>query len=474
MRLTITGDYTFNTHNLRTICMLFFPGESFSENGGEESPSARVEILVANGGYTVTAEVSFDGRTMREDRFVPSEGMYVKLEAARLLYEALTRLTGYNPPWGCLTGVRPAKRAGDYIRMYGEDAKSRFERDYLLSGEKSELAFDIYRRQEDIIKSADRDSCSLYISIPFCPTRCAYCSFVSYTTPRLLSLIPEYIEKLCRELEWLSGEIERDGKKVRTIYVGGGTPSILDVPQLDRLLGCVEECFDISGVLEYTVECGRPDTVTPAKLCTMKGRGVGRVSINTQSTDDAVLRAIGRSHSATDFYRAFQEARDSGIGTINTDLINALPGERLSGFMHSVEDTLRLSPENITLHTFCVKKSSDFKTGGYDVFRRENADAQQGITLAGGLLREAGYVPYYAYRQKYTVANLENTGYSNPGHICLYNIYMMEEVHSVYAAGAGAVTKLVNPETGFIQRRGNFKYPYEYIERQSFGTAIFK
>ena len=379
-----------------------------------------------------------------------------------------------RPPWGILTGVRPAKVASDlmYRQGMGADDAVRFLSDtYLLTGAKAQTAVRVAECEHRIITPESVNDCSLYIGIPFCPTRCAYCSFVSYTTPRLLSMIPAYLEALKTDIGKTVALIKELGLRLSTVYIGGGTPTVLDEDQLSGLLGHIASVIPPVG--EFTLESGRPDTITAEKLRIAADHGVTRISVNPQTLNDDVLRTIGRAHDTAMFYSAYETAVRSGIRDINVDIIAGLPGDTEESFRNTVDGIISLGPSNITVHTFSVKKASVFRTEGkYDP---SSALAGACVDYSASALQNAGYGPYYMYRQKNTVGNLENVGYSMPGREGLYNIYMMEEVHSVFAAGASSVTKLVSaPDSDGhvrIERLFQPKYPYEYMDEHSGGAT---
>jgi len=321
---------------------------------------------------------------------------------------------------------------------------------------KAALAVETYKNGKNAID--ETEGFSLYISIPFCPTRCRYCSFVSFSTPRLLKLIPVYIEKLTEEIE-LTAKISR-GKKLRTVYIGGGTPTTLDCESLEKILNAVKNNFDMTNLLEYTAECGRADTITEEKLGLLKRFGVDRISVNPQTLNDDILKKIGRQHTSRDFFHAFETAGKTGIKNINADIIIGLPEETEESMINTVKILADLKPENITVHSLCIKKSSELKNQKYNI--SSSAHLNKVFEKSYNILRESGYKPYYMYRQKYASGNLENTGFCLENHECLYNIYMMDELHTIFGAGAGAMTKLV--KNNRIERIANYKYPYEYIE----------
>lgn len=384
-----------------------------------------------------------------------------------LLYTLLRQETGQNPPWGMMTGVRPVRIIHDLRAMGATEAQieERFLGHFACSPEKFHLAREIADRQRPVLAGANPMDCSVYAGIPFCPTRCSYCSFVSRTVgdKATQALVQPYVDKLCRELTAIRQTVERCGLRVRTFYIGGGTPTSLSAAQLEQLMAHIANTFDLAAMDEYTVEAGRPDCTDAEKLHILKKYGATRISINPQTFSDQVLRNIGRRHTAQDIVDCFREARAAGHDNINMDLIAGLPGDTVEGFTHSLEQAIALEPENITVHTLTLKRASNLV-----VEHRAAAYDDVAAMLAHcTALAEAGYQPYYLYRQKGTLQNLENIGWSKPGKACLYNIYIMEEIHSILSAGAGGSTKLVIPgkRHGKIERIFNFKYPTEYIDR---------
>ena len=331
--------------------------------------------------------------------------------------------------------------------------------------------------QEPILKEGSAPKTySLYIGIPFCPSRCSYCSFVSCNLDRDRKLVQPYVDCLCREVEEIRAQAEQAGLKLCSIYIGGGTPTSLSADQLRQLMGTVRQCFDLSRVVEYTVEAGRPDCTDAEKLAVIKEYGATRISINPQTFSDEVLAGIGRRHSAQDILDCFADARKAGHDDINMDLIAGLPGDTVEGFEKSLRQAIALDPENITVHTLTLKRASRIVIED----QKENDYADVAAMLEKcHLLAEAGYRPYYLYRQKNTLQNLENVGWCKPGHEGYYNIYIMEEVQTILSAGAGGSTKLVADGGKRMQRIFNFKYPTEYIQRfdevleRKKGVAVF-
>ncbi|MDD4774163.1 MAG: coproporphyrinogen dehydrogenase HemZ [Eubacteriales bacterium] len=461
---------------VQTLCMLFFPGEKFS--GGERrtgEPELYLREEENAEGITCHVTVTAEGKTEYETCTEPFRNGYTadqtaKIAAGKAVYRACGRLLGYRPPWGTLTGVRPSKLAMGLLRQDMDAGASikKLTDDYLVSADKASLALSVAQTEIDVIDTHLTGACSLYISVPFCPSRCAYCSFVSYSTPRLLSLIPDYLTRLCGDIDRMFEVIGPEARIV-SVYIGGGTPTVLTEAQLALLLGRIDKNLKKrKGLLEYTLEAGRPDTITTEKLIIARSFGVTRVSVNPQTLDDGVLRRIGRGHTAQDFLRAYDIARESGIKYINTDLIAGLPGDSFEVFAQSLDSIAALSPENITVHTFCVKKSADMQAP--DLLGGDTA--QQSVDYARLKTGEAGYIPYYVYRQKNSAGNLENTGYALPSCEGLYNIAIMEEIHSIFAVGAGSVTKIVRGASK-IQRLFMPKYPYEYLNMNETDIGAF-
>ena len=470
--MIVKTDGNINDYYVQSLCMLFFPGAKFSEGEEEESgvPVVSVSLREAEEGMEAFASIKSGQKIKTGSRFEKYKPDYTKNRTAKIavgiaVFEAGKRFFGSVPPWGILTGVRPAKIAAEMLDAGASVAtvKKTMEKEYFLNPKKSALVTEIAAIEKEIIDSTPKNACSVYISIPFCPSRCAYCSFVSYATPRLISLIPQYLERLMSDIDRMFGIIKQSGQQVVTVYVGGGTPTTLSAEQLDMLLEKIGENVDISSLKEFTLEAGRPDTITAEKLAVAAKHGVTRVSINPQTLDDDVLKQIVRKHTAEDFYRAYNIAKESGIKYINTDLIAGLPGDSFSGFSKTMDAILKLSPDNVTVHTFCVKKAADILRDNSDIYSRGGGDTPKSVSYALLKAKNAGYVPYYIYRQKNTVGNLENVGYAKPGSEGLYNIYMMEDVHSVFACGAGGVTKLISKDRK-MERIAFPKYPYEYLD----------
>ncbi len=469
MILRIFGhDFHYECENL---CRVYFPNEKINivyDESGEDSKEVVTRCSPVDGGNSIFVSVSIDGAEKSLDAQVlaPENELRDKseLKTAQLIFAAMSEITGYTPPWGVLTGVRPSKLMLRLIADMGEEAAMNyFLGSLLVSPEKAELAKTVARAEEEIVNLSDKKSFSLYVSIPFCPTRCSYCSFVSHSiaNANARKLLPDYLDKLAEEIR-LTGSVASElGLRLESVYFGGGTPGVLEAPQMDRLLSEIENSFDLSTVREYTVEAGRPDTITPEKLRVLRLHDVGRISINPQTFNQRTLELIGRNHSVEQSLKAYMLAKTYGFRSINMDLIAGLPEESYEDFVASVDTALALSPENITVHTLALKRSSELNASGAGV--ADGNTAKRMLEYASSALSGRGYAPYYMYRQSKCVGNLENVGWCLDGHECLYNVFMMEECHSVLAVGAGAVTKLREPDGTNIERIFNYKYPYEYI-----------
>lgn len=408
------------------------------------------------GGVNLSVELVCDGKRYSMNRTLPAEtpDKEQEREMSVLLYKALREYTGHDLPWGILTGVRPVKVLS---KLTDEQALQSL----LVSQRKLAVARRIEQVQKPLAKSIPANSFSLYVSIPFCPTRCSYCSFVSHSVDHAAARLEEYLAKMTEEMKQLATISRHLGLIPDTIYFGGGTPTVLSVEQLKRLFAALEY-FDLSHIREFTVEAGRPDTITAEKLLAIKQAGAGRVSVNPQTMNDSVLKAIGRAHTSEQTEQAFLTAREVGFDVINMDLIAGLPTDDFDSFAASLDTVCGLSPENITVHSLALKRAARlFHEGAGSAV----GETERMIDYAHKKLAECGYIPYYLYRQKNTADNQENTGYARPGTESLYNTYIMEELQTILAVGAGASTKLVDRATGRIQRITNHKYPYEYLDR---------
>lgn len=450
----INHDCAYHTEK---IAVMFFPLEKLKTDGDDN-----VVIETKKENNTLSVRVRAFSRFEEQSRTIPSDAD-VAHELSVLLYDTLSRLTGYTMPWGILYGVRPARLMHATVESVGRDgAVKKFLSDKVQQ-KKIDLALAVMERENRIIELSSDNSFSLYVSIPFCPSRCSYCSFVSHSIANAQELIEPYVELLCKELEYTGSVAKELGLRLESVYFGGGTPTTLSPSQLDALLGTIERSFDLSTVREYTVEAGRPDTVTREKLDTLLLHNVSRISINPQTFNDDVLKSIGRRHTSNQTVDAYNLARQMGFGNINMDFIAGLNSDTFDSFKQSIDTAINLSPESITVHNLALKSGAYLCTENelFDLTKRSLATKM--IDYSYNTLTQNAYNPYYMYRQSKSLGNLENVGYARDGYDCLYNIFMMDETHTVLAAGAGAVIKLKNPKTTHIERIYNYKYPYEYI-----------
>ena len=416
---------------------------------------------------TATAKITLDGKTSTAARRIPLTKADVRL-TRRILqqsyYLAAVQLLPEAPPWGALSGVRPTKLATKVLLEGGrEQDADRMLRDvYFVTPERRRLCLDASRHTLEAARLLAPDDLSLYIGIPFCPTRCAYCSFVSESVERFGEFLPPFLDCLIREIEYTGALLKRSGWHIRSLYIGGGTPTTLSTPQMTRLLDAIGTHFDLSRSLEFTVEGGRPDTLDLAKLRAIRAGGATRMSINPQTMSDSVLRAIGRRHTAAETVEAFRMAREAGFDDINMDLIAGLPGDTPASFSETVRQVLALEPSNVTVHTLALKKGADLFQRRVTLPTRE--DVAQMLDASGRQLRAAALEPYYLYRQKYMSGSFENVGWCRAGYTGYYNIYMMEELHSILSLGGGGMNK-INLPAGALERFHNPKYPQDYIQR---------
>ena len=474
MKLYFIGhDYKYAAEQM---LLTLFPDrrpEYPSEPPKADDEALTLSLCVGTVWTTAIARLALDGKTFTARRRCPTAELTDELATDRAcqrilklaFYQAGTQALGVQPPWGALTGVRPVKIPTKAM-LSGKterQALALLEREYFVSPDRARLAMDCAAASLAVDRSLRADEVSLYVGIPFCPTRCAYCSCISADVGRSLTLVSPYLEGLLREVEQAALGLNAAGKHIRSLYVGGGTPTTLNAEQLDVLLSAMEAHLPLSRCTEYTVEAGRPDTITREKLEILNRHGIGRISINPQTLEDHVLEAIGRKHTAGEIAAANALARSIGFDSINMDLIAGLPRDSFEGFCRSLEGVLAMAPENITVHTLALKKGSRLTEQGGVI--PSGDEVARMLDFSNKTLRQAGYVPYYLYRQKYMSGSLENVGWALPGKENIYNICMMEELHSVLSLGAGGVTKLVDRETGAIRRISNPKFPYEYMEQ---------
>lgn len=427
--------------------------------------------LTEQDGVHVHTQTRLDGVTRTSTRTAPADGLDEMARKRALseivklgIYDTVAPGLQTPPDWGALTGVRPAKLVRSLLHrgMTRGQAAEQFRDRYFVSPARTALAVRCAAYAEQALDGLGEDEVSLYLGIPFCPSRCAYCSFVSSSIEKSAGLIEPYLDALCADVQATGALLRETGKKITSVYIGGGTPTTLSVDQLARLMDVTANAMDFSALREYTVEAGRPDTITPDKLRAIRAGGADRVSINPQTMNDAVLARIGRRHSADDVVRAYEQARAAGFPVINMDTIAGLDGDTPDSFAQTITRLIALDPENITVHTLAIKRGADLSdragnAAQHDAVRRM-------LDFAMDALPRAGYGPYYLYRQKFSAGGFENVGWCKPDTESFYNIAMMEEIQTILSCGAGGVSKRVDRDTGRITRFTPPKYPREYLE----------
>ena len=470
MNHVIKHKFQYETNNLIRV---FFPDEKISatEERNDEERYIITELCEKENGADATVILCISETEIKEKAFFSlsdkrdddTADSFYERKLAVMLFEMLCRETSYLPPWGILTGVRPAKLMTNLSKKLGEEkAIEYFTNELNVKEQKAQLASIVAKAENEIIKKQKRNSFSLYVSIPFCPTRCSYCSFVSHSNEQAKKLMPKYTELLCKEIEYTADIAKKLELSLESVYIGGGTPTALDPENLKKVTDAIANNFEITPNVEYTIESGRPDSITEEKLRVIMDSKAQRISINPQTFNDSVLEEIGRKHTGAQTCEAMELARKLGFGNINMDIIAGLPTDTIESFENTLEKVLSFEPENVTVHTLALKRASTLVT---EAKRKGDAEtAAKMLDIAFEKLSSNGYNPYYMYRQSKCLGNLENVGWAKDGFECRYNIYMMEETHSVFAVGAGAVTKLCNPDTNEIERIFNYKYPYEYID----------
>lgn len=449
---------------LENLTRLFFPNEKITVIRDFSEPQPPYIYTEVSDKITISVNIgSFNKSETAVKKLADDDN---ELVSAQLLYKLLCDFTGLTQPWGILTGVRPVKLLRRLAEESSEEqAVKKFEKDFFVSNEKIALSRETEHNERKILELSKPESFSLYVGIPFCPSRCSYCSFVMASIERAEKLIEPYTKLLCEEIKQTAEIANKLGLRLETVYFGGGTPTTLNAEQLDTVLRTVNNSFDMSTCREFTVEAGRPDTIDIAKLFALKENKVDRISINPQTVNDEVLKTIGRKHTAQQFFDAFELARKCGFDNINTDLIAGLPTDTPESFKNSLDSIVRLNAECITVHTLCMKRASRLTTEGVTLDLQQARDAREMLVYTQNILGQNEYIPYYMYRQSRMVGNLENVGWSKRGFESLYNVYVMDETHTILACGSGGVTKLKRNNPDYLERIFNFKYPYEYIDR---------
>ena len=449
---------------LENLTRLFFPNEKITVIRDFSEPQPPYIYTEVSDKITISVNIgSFNKSETAVKKLTDDDN---ELVSAQLLYKLLCDFTGLTQPWGILTGVRPVKLLRRLAEESSEEqAVKKFEKDFFVSNEKIALSRETEHNERKILELSKPESFSLYVGIPFCPSRCSYCSFVMASIERAEKLIEPYTKLLCEEIKQTAEIANKLGLRLETVYFGGGTPTTLSAEEFDTVLRTVNNSFDMSTCREFTVEAGRPDTIDIAKLFALKENKVDRISINPQTVNDEVLKTIGRKHTAQQFFDSFELARKCGFDNINTDLIAGLPTDTPESFKNSLDSIVRLNAECITVHTLCMKRASRLTTEGVTLDLQQARDAREMLAYTQNILGQNEYIPYYMYRQSRMVGNLENVGWSKKGFESLYNVYVMDETHTILACGSGGVTKLKRNNPDYLERIFNFKYPYEYIDR---------
>ena len=473
MKLKLCGHN--EKYALEQSLLTLFPGERpvYGKVAPEDTRWAIVTMHDRGAQVEFVTEIGYDGKTASCAYTYPLSGDDYEREGQRRhalglsFFGAAKDALGVTPPWGSLTGVRPTKVALALLRAGGRAYADReLAETYAVTPERRRLAIEAAEAGQRAAEALRPDEISLYVGIPFCPTRCAYCSFVAQSVEKTFAMVEPYLDALCAEIAAAGEMVNRTGLRIKSFYMGGGTPTTLTAGQMDRLLTALETHFDFANLAEKTIEAGRPDTITAEKLSVLREHRVTRLSVNPQSMNDAVLTAIGRRHTADDIRRAMAEVQSAGFPHVNMDLIAGLSEDTPESFRASLDECLTMGADNITVHTLSLKKGSRITLEGTHIPSGE--DVAQMLDYANATLRKHGYAPYYLYRQKYMSGSFENVGWALPGAESLYNIYIMEELHGILSLGAGGSTKMVGRgESGdaLIRRAFNAKYPKEYIER---------
>ena len=468
MKFVIQGELCL--HDVQTMAQVFFHRIGFEVVDNVPINGLCLSLQrKARPGSAVWARLYENGVVAEffRARIVENDANGLSRATKLAIYSVLALYTGHRPPWGLLTGIRPAKVAAKLLNigLSDNEVQQELRTYYLIERCRAELCTRIAHAQKDIAdQGTNANTVSIYAAVPFCPSICHYCSFSSYPMDKYAKYQDSYVDALVKELAFI-GQMCRD-KYVENIYIGGGTPTALNDANFEKLLAAISDNFAVDKAKEYTVEAGRPDTITPAKLAAMGRRGVSRISINPQTLNDATLEKIGRRHTASQFLDAYKMAREAGFDNINIDLILGLPGETPDDVGRTLEGITALSPKSCTIHTLAVKRASRLNLdAAVSLYAADTSQMRTMLAIVTARMDALGLAPYYMYRQKNSPGNFENVGYATPGFACRYNIQMMEETQTILAAGAGAVTKLVDAAQSRINRVFNLRNPVEYSEK---------
>lgn len=471
IRLQLTNE-SFE-QDIRPLYKSFFPKEELCVSFGEKLPAGEFRYLLAGvweeDGFCLSlyrnGDVSDKVRT-EEQKVAISDRKRYRDEVKRAVYRMLSAETAMELPWGTLTGVRPVKQVLERLEAGEPEASidAFLKEEYYCSEEKRNLSLAVARKEKELLEKIDyKNSYSLYLGVPFCPTTCLYCSFTSYPLSKFGHQTGAYVEALKREIE--AGAALLREKRLATIYFGGGTPTALSAEELRDVIRTVKDYFPTEQAAEWTVEAGRPDSITEEKLRMLYEEQVGRISVNPQTMNDKTLEVIGRRHTTEDIRRAYRQAREIGFDNINMDLIIGLTGENAEDVRETLRQIGELSPDSVTVHTLALKRAARLNIEKEQYENKGAVQVSDMLTASVQFAKEHGYAPYYLYRQKNMEENLENVGYAREGKEGLYNILIMEEKHSILALGAGGATKLVLSGGERIERSENVKSLKDYLER---------
>ena len=454
-------------HNVWLVASLFFDNN--------EDVDILSTATFANNMFHSQATLTYNGVSYSSEYSFPCDSSgnlhtqkrIMSAVCGMALYQAILTFCPTILPWGVMTGIRPAKPMREMLTTgVSENIILTYFKDlYGITDKKLELALAVAKNEMSLLSVNKPSDIGLYIGIPFCPTRCLYCSFISSDLRHTKKYVPDYCKLLVNEMKHSAELLASSGRHIQSIYMGGGTPTSLSAQELDLLLGSMHAYFDLSSLREFCVEAGRPDTITTDKLAVLKRHGVDRLSINPQTMNQETLTIIGRNHTPDEINNAFSLARNLGFDNINADIIAGLPGEDERMFSNTLDHVLALSPENITVHTMSVKRGSALNQNKQNFVLSSHDTVQHMLDITHETMPKNGYTPYYMYRQKHMIGNLENVSYSKPGFMSLYNVNIMEEVQSILALGCGGSSKAVNNMSNRIERVYNFKSPIEYINR---------
>lgn len=471
----LTAGYEFN-HDIYELIRVFFPYAKFNVIESLEDYTAgyliKMELVNIGDDLYAISHLLFNKTivsTCQENinmiNIERNKEMTLRIGIKKSLFITLTKGLDKSHAWGILTGIRPTKVIHNLIQkdLPIDRIKEILNKEYMISLDKISLLMEISKNQMKHLYPIDSNKYSLYIGIPFCPSRCTYCSFPSLPIEKYSCHVNDYLEKLIYELKNIK-EIMHN-HKINTVYIGGGTPTSIPLEKLRKIIRFVYDCFGKENIKEFTVEAGRPDTINKAVLKMLTEEGINRISINPQSMNDNTLKLIGRNHSHHDIIEAYELAKEMGINIINMDLIVGLPNEGVTDIKNTINIIRKLNPENLTIHTLAIKRGSNFIDHKDSFLTQNNKVIEEMLNETHIYANEMNLKPYYLYRQKNMMGNFENIGYSKPGLECVYNISIMEEKETIIGAGVGSTSKVYNPDNNGLSRAFNFRSLKEYLTR---------